>query len=270
MSENSATLSRIDAYLDTVPRPATRAEELGPFTLFVNEGIGWRYYARPTLGATAFTAADVEIVLARQRALDQPMEFEWIVEVTPGVGPAASAAGLHVVERPLMHVPAGDFRPKPAPADVLIGFASADDDLATISSLAIVAFGAPGTEVAPIGIDALPEAARGVDAGTVEFVRGRVAGGLTITAVASVDGVPVASGSHQPVGDVTEIVGVACLPAFRRRGLGAAVTSALASDAFARGVSTVFLSADDGTIARIYDRLGFRTIGRVEQAAPPE
>ena len=62
---------------------------------------------------------------------------------------------------------------------------------------------------------------------------------------------------------------MACLPAFRRRGLGAAVTSTLAQDAFLRRVETVFLSADDESVARIYGRLGFRAIGRVGAAAAP-
>ncbi len=65
-----------------------------------------------------------------------------------------------------------------------------------------------------------------------------MAAGTTALAVASVDGIPVASGSHQPTGGVTEVTGVACLPTFRRRGLGAAVTSALVADALAEGVET--------------------------------
>ena len=87
-------LSSIDGYLDAVPRPATRIEEIGPFTLFVNEGIGWRYYARPTVGAERFTSFDVQVVLERQRELDQPLEFEWLVDVTPGVGPATAVGAL--------------------------------------------------------------------------------------------------------------------------------------------------------------------------------
>ena len=56
-------LVRIDAYLDAVPRSVTTTERSGPFTLFVNRGNGWRYYARPQLGQTRFTIEDVEAVL---------------------------------------------------------------------------------------------------------------------------------------------------------------------------------------------------------------
>ena len=65
---------------------------------------------------------------------------------------------------------------------------------------------------------------------------------------------------HQPVDDVTEVVGVATLPAVRRQGLGGAVTGALVEDALARGVETVFLSAGSEDIARVYARLGFRRV----------
>ena len=54
---------------------------------------------------------------------------------------------------------------------------------------------------------------------------------LTVTAVAEPAGGPVAAGAHQPVGAVTEVVGVATLPAVRRQGLGGAVTGALVEDA---------------------------------------
>jgi ribosomal protein S18 acetylase RimI-like enzyme len=261
-------LTSIDGYLDAVPRPATRVEEIGPFTLFVNEGIGWRYYARPTVGAERFTPSDIEVVLERQRRLDQPLEFEWLVDASPGVGPAAESAGLQVVEHPLMHVPVEDFRPRPTLEGALVRMVGSGDDLATITAIAMVSFDSPGTATSPIGAESLAGRAGGIDAGKLEFARDRLARELTITAVALVDGIPVASGSHQPINGLTEIVGVACLPAFRRRGLGAAVTSALAEDAFQRNISTVFLSADDESVARIYSRLGFREIGRVGAAAP--
>ncbi len=60
------------------------------------------------------------------------------------------------------------------------------------------------------------------------------------------------------------------LPASRRRGLAAAVTRALAADALAHGGRTVFLSATDAAVARIYARLGFREIGTSLIAELPE
>ena len=54
------------------------------------------------------------------------------------------------------------------------------------------------------------------------------------------------------------------LPSSRRQGLGAAVTALLAGDALDRGVDTVFLSASDDAVARIYARIGFRAIGTAD------
>jgi predicted GNAT family acetyltransferase len=74
------------------------------------------------------------------------------------------------------------------------------------------------------------------------------------------DGEPVATGAHQPVADVSEVVGIGTLPSHRRRGLGGAVTALLANDALESGIGTVFLAADEGA-TRVYQAVGFRRIG---------
>jgi predicted GNAT family acetyltransferase len=63
---------------------------------------------------------------------------------------------------------------------------------------------------------------------------------------------------------------VATLPAFRRRGIAAALTSELVRDAFERGAEVVFLSAGDVSIARVYERAGFRRIATACAAEPGE
>jgi ribosomal protein S18 acetylase RimI-like enzyme len=270
MAGQDALITRIDAYLDGVPRSVTTVEEIGPFSLFINTGNGWRYYARPTLGAEAFSTDDVEAVLDRQRALRQPLEFEWIVDRTPQVRTATAGAGLEVSEMPLMHLARGDVRTvTPDDPEIEIRVFTPEDDLAAATAVASIGFGAPGTAVGEAGIEALPAAAAALSSTTLEFAAERMRDGFTALVVASVDGVPVASGSHQPYEGATEITGVACLPAYRRRGLGAAVTSRLVQDALDRDVDTVFLSAGSEDIARVYERVGFRTIGHVGAAAFP-
>ncbi|MGH3928591.1 MAG: GNAT family N-acetyltransferase, partial [Pseudonocardiaceae bacterium] len=78
------------------------------------------------------------------------------------------------------------------------------------------------------------------------------------------------AGQHQPVGTVSEIVGVGTLPTARRRGLGLAVTTTLVADARSRGMRTIFLSAGDDDVARIYTRLGFRRCATALIAEPAE
>ena len=70
------------------------------------------------------------------------------------------------------------------------------------------------------------------------------------------------------VGDVAEIAGVATLPVARRRGLGAAVTAAMARSLRAAGTDLVFLSAGSEEIARVYLRVGFRRVGTACIAEP--
>ena len=75
-------------------------------------------------------------------------------------------------------------------------------------------------------------------------------------------------GSHQPVGSVSEIVGVGTLPVYRRQGIATALTALLVDDARRRGVTTVFLSAGRRHVARVYERVGFRRIGTACIAEP--
>jgi GNAT superfamily N-acetyltransferase len=124
-------------------------------------------------------------------------------------------------------------------------------------AVADIAFRAAGTAVGPEGA---AERDAAVKQTGLDFLRERLRRRLTVMAVSEADGGPVAVGSHQPVGEVTEIVGVATLPAMRRRGLGGAVTGALVADALAHGAGIVFLSAGSDAIARVYGRLGFRRI----------
>ena len=258
----------LEAYYDAVPRTASRVETLGPFTLFVQRGADWPYYARPTLGATGFSSEDVERVRARQRALGVPEAFEWVAETSPGLLAAATGAGLAVTAYPLLVLPPDGPLPVHAPAGIDVRLATVEDDLALFGALARLAFAHEGTATGPQGpADLAPAvAARGAD--EVSFERERLRAGLTVTAVAFAASGPVAAGSYQPIGPVSELVGIGTLPAYRRRGIGGALTSFLAAHARSRGARTVFLSAGDSEIARVYERVGFRRIGSACVAEP--
>ncbi|MFD7320637.1 GNAT family N-acetyltransferase [Streptomyces sp. NPDC059875] len=245
-------LNRLETYYDAVPRSAARAEEFGPLTLFVREGEGWPYYARPALGFSGeVSVAEVERVRARQRELGVPEAFEWVAETTPGLRAAVEKSGLVVHEHPLM-VLDGEGTPVPGPEDVTVRIVGADDPV--LPSAAAVPYAAFG--VAP-------------DASVATQLAARIRAGLTrLAAAVDASGAALSAGQHQPVGTVTEVVGVGTLPDARRRGLGLAVTAALVADARAAGVETVFLTATDEAVARLYGRLGFRTVGTALIAEP--
>ena len=100
------------------------------------------------------------------------------------------------------------------------------------------------------------------------MLRERLRSGHSVLAAAFGPDGPLAAGSCQAVDGVAEITGVGVLPSSRRLGLGAAVTALLAKDALDRGVETVFLSASDDAVARVYARIGFREIGTAMIAEP--
>ncbi len=261
-------LDRIEAYYDAVPRADSRPETLGPLTLFVADRPGFRWYARPSLGADGITADDVAAMRQRQRALGQPESFEWVAEITPSLAAAARRAGLAVSELPLMVLDPAAARRPPAPAGVELRLVRPDDDLARIDAVARIGFAVGGTAVGQLGVTALAGQAAEASPALLTKQRERLVTGRTVSAVALVGGDPVSVGSHQPVGEVSEVVGVATLPAMRRRGIGAAVTGLLVADAVGRGVETLFLSAGSDEIARVYERTGFRRVGTACIAEP--
>src|SRR5262245_18727103 len=235
-------LARLERYYDTVPRASAEPQQVGPFTLFVARA-GWPFYARPTLGTDAsYTVDDVRAVLDRQHQLGVPRQLEWVQETTPTLLPAARAAGLTVAECALMVL--GDTIVEPATDDVSIRMLEPGDDAHDRSRAAVDAgFNERDTlTVEPVG-DAI--------AALVEQGRLRVAGAFDADANA------IGGGSHSPRGDVTELMGIAVIPGWRRRGIGAALAGRLANDAHKLGVTTVFLSAASESVARVYARVGF-------------
>ena len=261
-------LDRIDAYCDAVPRAHTRAEDVGSLVVFVREGNGWPYYARPRRGGPEPVAADVDRARARQRELGLPEAFEWIADVSPAMRAAGEAGGLAIGDHPLMAIPPDVS--SPARADVDVRLVTRSDDLRTIGEVAAVAFAHPGTAVGEADErEVAARAARRTEADDAHL-RERLGSGSLLFAAAFVDGRPVATGVHQPVGGVSEIAAVGTLPTARRQGFGAAVTAFLVEDARVRGVDTVCLSAGSEEIARVYASLGFERVGTACVAEPAE
>jgi ribosomal protein S18 acetylase RimI-like enzyme len=262
-------IERIDAFCDAVPRRRARADEHGPLVLFVPTGPGWPYYARPRRGARPpITAADIRTVRARQREMIIPESFEWIEQVAPEMAAAAAEAGLEVHAHPLMAL-AGPAEVRPPPGITVRVIAPTDPELDRIWAVPAVAFGHPGTAVGQAGAAERDKIAADHDGGTIEMLRERLRSGHSVLGAAFDQDGPVAAGSCQAVDGVAEITGVGVLPASRRQGAGGAVTALLAADALRRGMHTVFLSASDDAVARIYARIGFRRIGTAMIAEPP-
>jgi ribosomal protein S18 acetylase RimI-like enzyme len=268
---DSVLITCIDAFCDGVPRERTRAETIGSLVLFVPVGPGFPYYARPRRDRVRpVTAADVRAVRARQRELLIPESFEWVERTAPELASAAAATGLAVHAHPLLAL--GALAPAPVVPELIDVRIVGPEDLDLILAWAVpgVAFSHPGTAVGEAGVVERDKIAANHDAATIGMLRDRLRSGRSVLAIASGPNGPLAAGSYQLAGETAEITGIGVLPTSRRRGLAAAVTWLLAAAALAQGARTVFLSATDAEVARIYARLGFREIGTSLIAELPE
>jgi ribosomal protein S18 acetylase RimI-like enzyme len=196
--------------------------------------------------------------------LNVPETFEWVDETTPALHHAAIEAELDVHTHPMM-VLEPESRPTERPelpALVTLRQVRADaTDLAIVHSVAAVGFANPGTAAGKDGPAERDTAALGQDQDALSYLNERLRSGETVMFAAYSPAGPLSVGCYQHLYDVTEIVGVATLPSARRNGIAAALTWELAEHALAGGSDTVFLTAGDDDVARVYDRLGFRTVG---------
>lgn len=274
MSTRPGVLDRIERYFALSPLPDSPVSRIGALDVPLGAP-EWPHPARPHPGGGPVPLADVEAALAAQEAADLPQALEWFAERNPGLGQAARQAGLVVDELPLLV--AVDTLEVLLPPGVRYFLIGADDpQLATYQRLAQLAFAAPTGPLAPdepvtTSTGVAPE--RLVDPPQpTSVLRERIAAGRTVMMVAVEDGEPVAVGSHQPVDvdgvEVSEIVGVATLPRFRGRGLGAGLASTLVEHA-RETAELVFLSAGDDDVARVYERVGFARVGTTYVAERP-
>lgn len=268
-------LDRLERFYDAVPRDAARVEEFDTLVLFVRDGAGWPFYARPRPGATeAATLAEVTAVRERQRELGLPEAFEWVHEHQPSLLAVARSAGLTVLEAPLMLLEAERLPDPGTLSDVPMRVLDPDDpgfaaDIALRRAVAAVGFAHGGTARGDAGPAERDAALARLDVDALDEEAARVADGRRVSVLAGTpaDGA-LASGMAMRVGDVAEIAGVATLPSARRRGLGAAVTATLARELRAAGTDLIFLSAGSEDIARVYLRVGFRRLGTACIAEP--
>jgi len=266
-------LRRVDAYLDLAPDGDATCIDVGPLRAFVSRA-PWPFYVRPRPGLDlgspdSVTSDDVRGASAVLEAAGQAVAFEWVEELAPSLGATLAAAGYAVQAHPLLVLDLGS-RPAISSSRARI-LAAGSPDLRRALAVSEVGFAAAGTGLGTAGAVERDAILDEVDAELVPHVTTRMREGRSVIAVLddARDGV-VSTGWHQPVGDTTEVVGVATLPAHRRRGAAVEVVDRLLHDARARGCTLALLSATDGDVARVYERLGFtRAATACEATQPP-
>ncbi|MFI5838367.1 GNAT family N-acetyltransferase [Catenuloplanes sp. NPDC051500] len=219
---DAALFARLEVFYDGVPRFAAHVEDFGALALFIGSNDAYPLYARPALQAGKTpSAADITAVRRRQRDIGAPEAFEWVHETTPELLAVARAAGLTVLQAPLMVLdpaalpPAADDE-SVSPRLIAPDDASFADDFALQRAVATVAFTNEGTSVGTAGAPDRDAALVPLSPGAIALQRRRAAEGRAATALATltndqVSGV-VGSGLYQREGDVAEILGIATLP----------------------------------------------------------
>jgi ribosomal protein S18 acetylase RimI-like enzyme len=86
--------------------------------------------------------------------------------------------------------------------------------------------------------------------------------GGAVRFVGAPDGTCAGGGScSAPAAGTAELAGVGTRPAFRRLGIGAAVTAALTAALFEQGAASVWLEYSGDGSRRVYERLGYSRQG---------
>ena len=206
-------------------------------------------YAIPQPEATP-SAADVAELVRAYRAQQRKPRLEYIAASAPAVELALLTAGFVAEDRPaLMACAPGAQRHLLPPQGIILVKPASDNDLLAVSAVQREAFGEP-TPAGPADVDGM----------RAEIERGAI----VVLAREESTGEAAGAGECTPLESaVTEIVGIAVRPSFRRRGIACALTALLAAESFNRGAALAWLTPGDENAQRIYARAGFQPIGEM-------
>ncbi len=252
--------SMINAFLHANAANRRVHEACGPFMIGFDAENDLKFlnYAVPEPDADP-TPQDIAALIAAFEARGRMPRLEFAQKGAPLVEPALLAAGFTVEQRlPFMLiVPTDLVWPLEVPGVVIrvLDESATDEELHGVALIQHEAF-----EGDPTGVDSSRE---------IERLRGGIARGgaavLAIAAPGSPDaGAPVGAGTFgAPQAGTTEVGGIAVREAFRRRGIGAAVTGVLSRAAFDRALECAWLSPAGPAQERMYASIGYRSSGEM-------
>ncbi|WP_435172162.1 GNAT family N-acetyltransferase [Actinacidiphila sp. bgisy145] len=204
-------------------------------------------YATPLPGAEP-TAADVAALVAAFRGRGLTPRLEFAPDSAPAVEPALRAAGFgtEAVHTYLVCEPGTLTVPPPSGAGFAVAVPTAESEYTAIDAALAEAFTGEST--------ASPE-------GAARLRRLQDGGGAVRYARTADGGCAGAASCSPPAVGTAEVAGIGTRPAFRCRGVGAAVTAAVAAAMFEQGAASVWLEYSGDDSRRVYERLGFTPQG---------
>jgi predicted GNAT family acetyltransferase len=244
----------IQAYLRDSVAQGRDCEHVGPFlaSFSPRDANPFFNYAIPE-DAAAPSHQDVAALIEAYERRSRKPRLEYIADLAPAVEPALLAAGFTVEGRlALMGLDPDAARGLATqtgePAAVELIEPVSRDDFRAVRAVQHEAYEDPSEPVED----------------EVESIRRSLAlrGGAVLARMSS-DHVAAGAGEYSPIIEgVTEVTSIGVRPAYRRRGIAAAVVAWLAEDARESGATTLFLMANESE-ERLYSRVGFVTGGRV-------
>ncbi|MEU1485192.1 GNAT family N-acetyltransferase [Streptomyces sp. NPDC005752] len=220
---------------------------VGPFTVRHNPGWELKFanYAIPDQDAEP-TEGEVADLVAAFREHGRLPRLEFLPSWAPAVEPALLAAGFTVENRAPVMACTADTLLAPKPVDGLrIAEPATDAEFTSAAAVQHTGFGGEG----------------GPDDGEIAWLRAAKDGG-GVSGLATVGGLPAgAGGCSAPIDGIGELAGLAVAAAFRRRGVGAALSAWLTRTAFERGFDAVWLEPGSPDVERVYAGIGYRRTG---------
>jgi ribosomal protein S18 acetylase RimI-like enzyme len=239
-------LECVQTYLRRQARRGRIAQALAAFTVYAAATVDATDlpYAIPRRLTRTVRDADLDelhAIFGRQNVRPQ---VEFLADLYPDLPERLAAAGYQETRRQsvlLAHLHDIQSPPPPAHAEVI-----------TISQESSLEDVRENLDTNALGFD---EPA-GATEGQAEAFRAGLVTSRAFTV--RVEGRPVAAGLFEAIlGGVTELMGIATLPEYRRRGFAAHLTTAMAQSAFTHGATLVFLCAVSEEAGRVYQRAGF-------------
>jgi len=247
----SDLLEQIQEYVRRYAAAHREVERVGPFlaTFGLHSSGPYLNYAVPDDGCEPSSEEVAELVrVFKHRGLRPRVEL--VAELAPAAESELRLAGFATEGVfSLMSCTAESLRPAPAIDVAQIVFAHRDDQYLAVLEVRQEAFEEPET----------------VTKSDVARVRSAVeGGGAAVLAVLRESGQVLGSATCLiPYGAVSELVSIGVLPAWRRRGIGAMITSVLTRAALESGLETLYLTAVHDEGERVYERVGYSVAGRL-------
>ncbi len=246
------TARRVQGYVQVKARAGRESLIVGGFTLYLPMGneTGGVALALPNQSDSSLKPSVLERIERVATKRGHTACFHWLDCYAPKLAGALGQAGYVVREAtPLLVC---------QPGQVLVP-ATAPLDMVTISANSPPEDVAENWNINARGFD--PSATLAQPSDVLEFRRSLQ---KTRAFTARLGGVGVSAGMYTDIHEgVTELVGIATLPAYRRRGFGGALTAFATRTAFADGTSLAFLTAANEEASRVYQRVGYQLTGNL-------